>query len=428
MVEFLLVSQPPPANSPWRRSGFRWFFLGQSISLLGGALTPVALSFAVLDASGSGRDLGLILAANTVPLLALLLVGGAVADRFSRGTVLVASHVGAGLTQCAVAALLLSGRYHLGGIIALEVVNGAFAAFTLPALRGIVPQLVDKAALQRANSAQATARNVTRVAGPTIAGILVVGVGGGWAIAVDGASFLIAAVCLARLRLPAGMPHTARRSILADVRSGWGEFRALPWVPVVVGCFAVTNVILVAVWVVLGPVLAQRTIGPAAWGVVISARAVGLLVMSVVMYRLTATHLLRLGQLCAALIAVPFVVLGLGAPAGWLAAAAFIAGMGAAVTGRRRLRRAPGGRGRRRDLRADHAGRAGLAGRASPPPHHLIHVVVAAPVPGQLSTVEDLRSVPVGTSAAARALPPSPIVRVVRPARESSAGIRVVAG
>ncbi len=81
----------------------------------------------------------------------------------------------------------------------------------------------------------------------------------------------------------------------------------------------------------LGPAIARDTIGETAWGVVLSARAVGLLLMAVVMYRLVVRHLLRFGQLCAALLALPMVVLGLDVPAAWLVAAAFVAGLGSSV-------------------------------------------------------------------------------------------------
>ncbi|HEX5598202.1 MAG TPA: MFS transporter [Micromonosporaceae bacterium] len=321
------------ASSPWRRSGFRWFFTGQLVSLIGTSLTPVALAFAVLEASGRSRDLALVLAAQSLPMLGFLLIGGAVADRASRSAVLVISHVGAALTQAAVAGLLISGSYHLGAVVALEALNGTFAAFTIPALRGIIPQLVHSTALQRANAARATARSATRILGPTVAGLLVVTVGGGWAMAVAATTYSIAAICMARLKLPPVTPTAAKATLIADIRDGWSEFRALPWVVVVVTVFASTNFILAGVWLVLGPVIARESVGEAAWGMVLSARAVGLLIMGIVMYRLVVTHLLRLGQLCAALVAVPFVLLGLDVSAVWLIFAALIAGLGAAVTG-----------------------------------------------------------------------------------------------
>jgi MFS family permease len=165
-------------------------------------MTPVALSFAVLGASGGrSADLALVLAAQSITMLAFLVLGGADSDRVSRGRVLVVSNLGACASQGVVAGLLLSGQYHLGFVIALETVNGACVGFTMPALRGILPQLVDQGALHHASSILATSRNATKVLGPTVAGVVVVAVRGGWAIAVDALSFAVAALCLAQLRL-----------------------------------------------------------------------------------------------------------------------------------------------------------------------------------------------------------------------------------
>jgi MFS family permease len=104
-------------------------------------------------------------------------------------------------------------------ISVLEAANGALAAFGTPALSGIVPDLVAKANLQRANALLASTQNAARILGPTAAGLLVVGAGGGWAIALDALSFVVAAGFFARLR--AATPVPARRARLtADIRQG----------------------------------------------------------------------------------------------------------------------------------------------------------------------------------------------------------------
>jgi MFS family permease len=321
------------ADGPWRRAEFRWFFVGRLVSLTGSAMSPVALSFAVLRASGRADDLAVVLAANSLTLVAFLLLGGTLADRLPRAPLLVAANLAAAATQGAVAALLLAGHYQLWALVALEAVNGGAAALTTPALRGIVPQLVAPAALQRANSVLATARNATKVLGPTLAGVLVATTGGGWAIAADAASSAAAAACLARLRLP---PQPARVGVragmLADLREGWRTFRGLPWAVTVVASMAGVNFVLAGVWLVLGPSIAAATVGPTGWGLALSGRATGLLVAGVAMYRLSVTHPLRWSQLGASGLALPMLALGSGAGAPLLVGGAFLAGVGASVT------------------------------------------------------------------------------------------------
>ena len=85
-------------RSPLGLAGFRWFFAARSVSLLGSSMAPVALAFAVLEQTNSVGDLGIVLAANVVPLLGFMLLGGAIADRHSRKAVLLVANLGAGLT------------------------------------------------------------------------------------------------------------------------------------------------------------------------------------------------------------------------------------------------------------------------------------------------------------------------------------------
>ncbi|WP_433235013.1 MFS transporter [Streptosporangium sp. CA-135522] len=315
-----------------RQTDFRWFLAAQAVSLLGSSMAPVALAFGVLDASGSTSDLGVVLTAYMVPLLAFLLVGGATADRLPRRTVLVAANLGSALTQGSVAALLLTGRYALLPVAALGFLNGVLAAFTTPALRGIVPQLVSGDRIRQANALLGSVRNSTKILGPSLSGIAVAAAGGGPAIAFDALTYLLAVGCLARLSLTAA-PTSPRPSsrMLADIRDGWTEFRRIRWVWTVSLCFCVVNLVQVGTWQILGPVLTKQLSGEAAWGFVLSARGVGMLVMSALMYRLVVRHLLRLGQLMSALGALPLLALGAHLHAPWLIAVAFVAGLGSSV-------------------------------------------------------------------------------------------------
>ncbi|GIF48550.1 putative MFS family arabinose efflux permease [Asanoa ferruginea] len=311
---------------------FRAFYLGRLVSLAGSAMTPVALAFAILDASGRPGDLGVVLACQIVPHLALLLVGGAVADRLPRRLVLVVANLGAGLTQGAIAVVLIAGAYRLPLVAGLALAAGALEAFTSPALRGIVPELVAGDDLQRANSLLSATSSAVKIIGPTVAGVLVVAVGGGWAIAVDAVSFVLAAVFL--IRLPRVSPAPAvRAGLLREIHDGGRAFLAIPWVWPVALAYAVINLVNVGPWQILGPSLTRDRSGEAVWGLVLSVRAVGLLMMSVLMYRLSLRRPLRFGRLVGALGACSLIALGLGFDPFWLAACAFLGGVGFAASG-----------------------------------------------------------------------------------------------
>lgn len=289
-------------------------------------MAPVAVAFAVLDAAGVGQ-LGVVLVARTVPMLAFLLIGGATADRYSRRTVLLVTNIGSALTQGGVAALLLTGHYWLPAVALLECLNGVLAAFITPALRGVVPDLVDKSQLRQANSLLSTARNATKIVGPGAAGVIVATAGSGAAIAADAASFLVAAVCLARLPLATPV-RSATYGLLADIGAGWTAFRSTPWIWTVTVAFFVVNLALTGSWQILGPALTRQTSGEQVWGFVLSARGLGMLLTGALMSRLIVRHLLRLGLIIGVLSALPMIVLGARCAPPGLILAALIGGAG----------------------------------------------------------------------------------------------------
>src|ERR671936_145494 len=99
---------------------FRLYFVGQATSYLGDGLLPVAISFAVLDLTGSASDLGLVLAVRMVPVVLLLLVAGVWSDRLPRHLVMLASDVLRGAVQAILAVLLLTGQAELIHLLVLQ--------------------------------------------------------------------------------------------------------------------------------------------------------------------------------------------------------------------------------------------------------------------------------------------------------------------
>ena len=129
--------------------------------MLGNAIAPIALAFAVLDLTGSKSDLGFVLAARALPLVLFLLVGGIWADRLKRNQVMVASNVLSGASQAVLAALLLTGTAQVWMLIVLAAANGVSSAFFFPASIGIVPQTVPATMLQTANALLRLGLNTT---------------------------------------------------------------------------------------------------------------------------------------------------------------------------------------------------------------------------------------------------------------------------
>jgi MFS family permease len=319
---------PTPVNR-LLRGRFGWFFAGRTVDLAGSSMTTVALALAVLQASGSAADLGVVLAANLVPTLVLLLVGGTVADRVRRRTVLIVTNLATAAVMAALAGVLITNHYDLGLVAGLAMAAGAVSAFAQPALRGIVPELVERRDLPRANALLASSQNTARILGPMIAGVLVATVGGGWAIAADAATYLLAAAAFTRV------PGTSRpapgRPLWRDLADGWSVFRSMRWVVVMTVSFAMVNAVTVGPWNVLGPQVVSGTDGAVGWGTVQTVRAVGLLVMSVVAVRIVPRRPLRGGLVWGTLAGLPLLAVGLSGDAWVVAAAAFVGGLGVTV-------------------------------------------------------------------------------------------------
>ncbi len=178
-------------------------FLGQATSVIGSMFRIVALPFAVLAIGGSATDIGIVEAAGLIPLTLLVLFGGVWADRLPRRTVMLVADAVRTVLQLTAAALLVAGVAEVWQLAALQVGMGVCEAFFWPAYTGLVPEVVSPPRLQQANALQGLVSSGSVTLGAVLAGMLVAAIGPGWALGVDGLSYLVSAGFLLRLR-PAG--------------------------------------------------------------------------------------------------------------------------------------------------------------------------------------------------------------------------------
>jgi MFS family permease len=252
---------------------FRLLWTAQSLSSIGDSMVLVAVPFAALHVGGSPTAVGLVFAANLVPRIALMLVGGVWADRLPRQQVMIAADLVRGFGQAAGAFVLLTGVAELWQLALIAAVHGSGAAFFVPAATGLVPETVSAARLQQANALIGISRNVFAVAGPALAGILVHAFGPGWVYAIDASTFALSAAFLVRLPVTAVLAE--RKRFVADLMEGWREVTARTWVWASIVYFSVWN-FAVAAFFVLGPVVADRELGGARdWGVILAGGSIG---------------------------------------------------------------------------------------------------------------------------------------------------------
>jgi hypothetical protein len=240
----------------------------------------------------------------------------------------------AGLTQLAIAALVISGTAQLWQLVVLSAINGAVSAISFPALASLMPQLVPRNQLQPANVLMSMQRGVLSVVGPTVGGLLVVTVGAGWAVAIDGLTYLAAAAILVLVKVPPPLPKSERTTMFEDLHEGWRYFRNTTWLWVVVLAFGALNAIHAGAFYTLGPVIAKSTsIGEGGWGLILSAGAIGLLLTTFVMLKVQLQRPLLWGMLGCTLFGLPIVALGTESHLVVVLVASFIGGAGIEVFG-----------------------------------------------------------------------------------------------
>ncbi|PRY27064.1 MFS transporter [Pseudosporangium ferrugineum] len=317
------------AFAPLRHVAFRYLLAGRTVTALGNAVAPVALAFAVLDLTGSASDLGLVVGARVLANVLFLLFGGALADRLPKHLLMVGSSAAAAVTQGAVAALVLTGTATVPLLIALSAVNGMVSALAMPASSAILPQLIPADLRQQANGLNRMVFNGAFIVGAPLGGVLVATVGPGWGIGIDAIAFLIGGLCFAALRIPGAAQgeESGRSGIVADLRAGWTEFRSRTWLWVIVAAFGLINACLSGGLGVLGPLVADASVGRRAWGFVLAAETAGMVLGAFIAMRIKVRRLLFVGVLCTSFLALPLLTLGLAPHLGLLMGATFVTGL-----------------------------------------------------------------------------------------------------
>ena len=255
----------------------------------------VGVSFAVLRITNSATDLSYVLAAQIAPALVFALIGGVAADRFRPQRVIVAANLLMALGEGTFGVLVLTGRPPLWAMIGLEALTGTGMALFYPASQALLPRVVPLSLLQEASAISRLAMNTGQMSGAAAAGLLVAAIGPGWALLLCGAGMAGTVPMLLSIRAAAIGSGAAERpkmntasSLFRELREGWSEFRSHTWLWVIVAQFCVVLMAWYGAFSVLGPVVAREHLGgPAAWGAITAADALGLIAGGVVSLRVT---------------------------------------------------------------------------------------------------------------------------------------------
>jgi MFS family permease len=297
-----------------RHRDFRLLWMAKAATSLGDRIVFVALALYVTDI-GSPSDVGIVLAANAIPLVLFVLIGGVWADRLERHRVMVVTDVARALLHGLLAVLIVLGPAPIWAIVLIEAAFGTAEAFFNPASTGLVPQTVPEDELQQANAANTLVYNVAELVGPAIATLLVLGVGAGWAFTVDALAFVVSALLLSRVRPRSRGQAVEPGALLDDLRAGWRELRSHQWAWVVIVATSLALLLALAPFMTLGPTIADdRYDSSGVFGAVAVALGVGTLLGSIAALRFRPRHPMRFAMAWGATWPPVFVLYAVGPP------------------------------------------------------------------------------------------------------------------
>jgi MFS family permease len=266
----------------FRSRNFRLLWTGQAISLLGDAAFVVALGWRTFTLTGSARSLGLVLTLQGIGLLSTVLIGGALADRYDRRTLMLVSDLARFGVIGVLAVVDATGHLSIASLAGIAFVEGLATGFFTPALGGLIPLVVEEPELGSANALIGMARQSGFLIGPALASLLYGFAGSTLVFAFNAVSYLVSFGFIYATRPRASEPSAAEGTF-REIRSGIRYVANVPWLWVTISLFAFVLMFQWAPIQVLTPKLIREhfDLGVRAYGLVFSAIGAGMIVGSV---------------------------------------------------------------------------------------------------------------------------------------------------
>ena len=283
----------PARNSPFKalqHRNFRLIWIGQLVSMAGSMMQSAAILWHVsvlVEPGRRGLALGLVGLVRVVPIVVFSLIAGVVADAHDRRRLMLVTQTGMAVSAALLSWVAFAGVRAVWPIYALAAVGAAFGTFDNPARQALIPTLVPVEDLPNAISLNAIMFQTASVVGPAAGGVLIGGLGIGWAYAFNAVSFLCVIAAVLLMRDVSGNPEgSAGRISLAAAIEGLRFVFKTPLIrsTMLLDFFATFFASATA----LLPIFAQDIlhVGARGYGVLSAAPSVGAILASLAMVRL----------------------------------------------------------------------------------------------------------------------------------------------
>src|SRR5579859_3866900 len=227
-------SEGLPPLTGWRKTfaalhntNYRFFYMGQGLSLVGIWARSAALSWLAFQLTRSEFLLGLVATLNALPILLFSTYAGSLADRISKLGIFRLTSCFALLSSLILAILLFRGPVNIGTLFVFSALWGVSTAFEMPARQSLMVELVGRRDLVNAIALNSAMVNATRVIGPAVGGILYTAFGPAWCFLLDASSYLAVLYAISKIK-PAPTHAKVARPDLKYILEGFQHLRDSP--------------------------------------------------------------------------------------------------------------------------------------------------------------------------------------------------------
>jgi len=290
------------------------FFIARFITNYGNGMSPIALAFGILALpNGSANILGLVLGITTAMFIIMAPFGGVIADKYGRARMVGVTDMAAGAILFVQVAYFATGHVPIAVLLIVNGCYGLLWGIFWPAFTGVMPAIVPKEGLQKANAINSLMANGGLILGAASAGFLIDTYGAAITLGIDAATFLISGVMVFTLRHLTPIIKDSKNSMIDDLVHGWKVFTSFRWIVIIVMSFSFILMCWAAAENVLGPLVAlEHFNGAKSWSFVITAESAGLIVGALIAIKLKFKYPIRFLQISS--FTVTFYILSLGKP------------------------------------------------------------------------------------------------------------------
>jgi MFS family permease len=302
-LQGVLLGRIGKAFPAFKVKNYRYFWIGQLISVMGTWMQTAAQSWLVLTITDSPFLLGLLGVAQFTPVLVFSLLAGVFVDRFPKRSILLITQSVSMLLALALAVLVFTNTVQYWHIFLLSFGLGMVKTLDIPARQSFMIELVGKDVLLNAIALNSTVFNLARIVGPAVAGILMAMVGAGWCFLINGITFIAVILGIFKIDVRPVINRRPRGTVLPDIKEGLAYLVKSP--------ILITTTLMLAIvstfgmnYSVLIPVFARNQLGldSQGYGWLMASLGVGSLIGALIIAGKSAK-----GPSRARLFVVPFI-------------------------------------------------------------------------------------------------------------------------